>query len=163
MQKRILIIVFIVFAFGLFAEELTGTVYWVSDGDTFIMGNGSKLTRIRIWGIDAPEKQLTSGSIATAILKAFIEGKRVTCLKKGEHADRIVAQVFYQKKDVALELLKMGAVWWSDKYAPDQSEYKKAFEESVKTKRGLWAWGNPEKPWLWRKKQKLQNNQTGDR
>jgi len=140
---------------SIFAEEkITGLCIWITDGDTFKIAKGEKITNIRLWGVDAPEKQLESGSIATAILKAFIEGKRVTCIVKGKHEGRIVAQVFYKGKDIGLELLKMGAVWWADKYAPDQKDYEAAFKDSIKNKRGLWAFDQPEQPWLWRKRNK---------
>ncbi|MBN2640378.1 MAG: thermonuclease family protein [Victivallales bacterium] len=151
MKNLLLLLLVLLFSASLSAETLQGTVYWVGDGDTFIMGIGDRLIRIRIWGIDAPEKQMVDGDISTAILKNFIEGKRVTCINKGEHRNRIVAQVFYRQRDVALELLKMGAVWWSDKYAPDQEDYKITFNDAIKNKRGLWAFGTPEPPWQWRK------------
>ena len=141
-------------SFSLSAETITGKVLWIDDGDTFILGRGKELIRIRIWGIDAPEKQMEGKEIASGALAAFIHGKRVNCEAKGEHRGRIVAQVFYKQKDIGLELLKMGAVWWSDKYAPHQADYKIAFEDSKKQKRGLWALGNPEAPWEWRKRHK---------
>ena len=54
-------------------EELTGTVTFVEDGDTFNLGEKS----IRIAGIDAPESGTAAGMIAKQALESLILNKEV--------------------------------------------------------------------------------------
>ena len=56
----------------------------MSDGDTFTMeADGAKI-RVRICGIDAPERGHAGYGHAAGVLSSMIEGKTVHCLQVGE-------------------------------------------------------------------------------
>src|ERR1700731_5248124 len=105
--------------FPAMAADYLGTVTSVADGDTFTMESESGKVRVRICGIDAPERGQPGYGQAAGVLATMIEGKTVHCLQVGEgtvcdggskpkNRDRIVAQCFLDKLDIAGEMAKSG-------------------------------------------------------
>ena len=103
------------------AADYRGKVLAVSDGDTVTMQYETGNVRVRICGIDAPERGQPGYDQATGVLSNLIEGKMVHCLQVGEGTvcdgrskptshDRIVAQCFLDKLDIAEEMTKSGTV-----------------------------------------------------
>jgi endonuclease YncB( thermonuclease family) len=101
------------------AADYLGKVASVSDSDTFTMESETGRVRVRICGIDAPERGQPGCGQAAGVLANMIEGKTVHCLQVGEGTlcdgkskptshDRIVAQCFLDKLDVAEEMAKSG-------------------------------------------------------
>jgi endonuclease YncB( thermonuclease family) len=101
------------------AADYLGKVTAVADGDTFTMESETGKVRVRICGIDAPEHGQPGYGQAAGVLWNMIEGKTVHCLQVGEGTvcdgkskpksrDRIVAQCFLDKLDIAEEMAKSG-------------------------------------------------------
>jgi len=101
------------------AADYLGKVTAVADGDTFTMESETGKVRVRICGIDAPERGQPGYGQAAGVLSNMIEVKTVHCLQVGEGTvcdgkskpksrDRIVAQCFLDKLDVAEEMAKSG-------------------------------------------------------
>jgi endonuclease YncB( thermonuclease family) len=101
------------------AADYLGKVTSVADGDTFTMESETGKVRVRICGIDAPERGQPGYGQAAGVLAKMIEGKIVHCLQVGEgtvcdgksrpnNRDRIVAQCFLDKLDIAEEMTKSG-------------------------------------------------------
>jgi endonuclease YncB( thermonuclease family) len=101
------------------AADYLGKVTSVADGDTFTMESETGKVRVRICGIDAPERGQPGYGQAAGVLANMIEGKTVHCLQVGEgtvcdgkskpnNRDRIVAQCFLDKLDIAEEMTKSG-------------------------------------------------------
>jgi endonuclease YncB( thermonuclease family) len=99
--------------------DYLGKVTAVADGDTFTMEAESGRVRVRICGIDAPERGQPGYGQAAGALATMIEGKTVHCLQFGEGTvcdgkskpnsrDRIVAQCFLDRLDIAEEMAKSG-------------------------------------------------------
>jgi endonuclease YncB( thermonuclease family) len=99
--------------------DYLGKVTAVVDGDTFSMEAESGKVRVRICGIDAPERGQPGYGQAAGVLSNMIEGKLVHCLQVGEGTpcdgkskpnsrDRIVAQCFIEELDIAEEMTKSG-------------------------------------------------------
>ncbi|WP_425409233.1 thermonuclease family protein [Hyphococcus sp.] len=88
--------------------EIEGVVTRVVDGDTFYISGTT--TRIRLWGLDAPERAHAAGPAATRELKRLAEGRRVTCRKVDEDRyGRIVGQCFLSDgDDIAALMIKSG-------------------------------------------------------
>lgn len=115
--------------------------------------DGIRITaNIRIWGIDAPEREQPFFLQAFAHLDALIvqedphnlefftlEFKAVDCY------GRIIAQIRKGLMDVGEELVKSGLAWAIEDY------YKPAEQYAQKKKLGLWKEMNPTPPWEWRK------------
>ena len=58
MKKFLVILLLCAVTSTIFAgKPLRGTAIWIVDGDTVLLRRGNKLTTIRLWGIDAPEKK----------------------------------------------------------------------------------------------------------
>jgi endonuclease YncB( thermonuclease family) len=101
------------------SAQNSGRVAYVTDGDTFRLANGE---RIRIAGIDAPETQarqarcraeLALGQEATRRARALLAGQTVRIVRVGRSYDRTVANVRLDGRDVAAELVRIGAArWW---------------------------------------------------
>src|SRR5258708_19398157 len=66
------------------AADYLGKVLAVSDGDTFTMQSETGNVRVRICGIDAPERGQPGYGQATGVLSNLIEGKTVHCLQAAE-------------------------------------------------------------------------------
>ena len=79
----------------------------VIDGDTLRCSDG---TRIRLWGIDAPERSDPAGPGSTRALSRTITGQTLTCERKGKSYNRIVARCWIGRTDVASEMVRQGQV-----------------------------------------------------
>ena len=104
-------------------EATTGIPTSIYDGDTLRFG----MIPVRIWGVDAPEKNTRFGPRARDQLARLIADRRVTCRDTGGRSyDRIVAQCWnWQGIDLAAAMARTGwAVDWRTyshgKYLPDQ-------------------------------------------
>lgn len=74
-------------------ETYTGKARYIIDGDTLYI-NGHK-PAIRLWGVDAPEKNESGHNAATATLKKLAQGKKLTCRKIAiDRYGRTVARCF---------------------------------------------------------------------
>jgi endonuclease YncB( thermonuclease family) len=73
----------------------------VIDGDTFIVSRKIRGTnRIRLAGVNAPERYQLRGKKATERLRRLIGGKIVTIVPVGRSYGRVVADVRSKRKSV---------------------------------------------------------------
>ena len=77
------------------ADTLQGRVVKIADGDTVtIVDDSGQKHRIRLMGIDAPEKDQSHGDVSTKNLERPINGKRTTInFSKHDWYGRIVGKV----------------------------------------------------------------------
>src|SRR3989338_3397347 len=78
------------------------------DGDTFDASDGNIKFRVRIAGMDAPEKGSPFSQLATVELGKRIEGKKVEIQTVGPKMDRynrVLGQVMVDGRDVGIELI----------------------------------------------------------
>ena len=143
------------------AETITGRVVKVSDGDTLTLLDASNVQhKIRISGIDAPEKKQPFGTTSKKNMSALAFGKEAEaiCYKRDRYK-RLICTVYVNGQDVALAQLDAGLAWWYRKYANDQppsqrGEYASAEDHAAADRVGLWQDENPIPPWEWRRKRK---------
>jgi len=151
------------------AETLTGTVVGVADGDTItVLDANREQHKIRLGGIDAPEKAQPFGQRSKESLSAMVFGKEVDVQwHKHDRYQRIVGKVMVASPDCRRSpcpktldaghaLVTVGLAWWYAKYAKEQStedagRYEVAEHEARAKRAGLWADGHPVPPWEWRK------------
>lgn len=132
--------------------DFTGKVVGVIDGDTIEVLNEQTPIRIRLHGIDCPEKGQPFGKRAKQAASALAFGKDVTVDDRGrDRYGRTIAGVILPN-GVSLnqELVKQGWCWWFRRYAPGDSVLEGLEQEAREAKRGLWADANPVPPWDWR-------------
>ena len=140
------------------AQALEGRVVGIQDGDTLTVLDGTQRQhRIRIAGIDAPEKAQAFGAAAKENLSRLAFGRHaeVRCSKRDRYG-REVCSVFVGTRDVGLEQVRGGYAWWYRAYAREQGPdarrtYEAAEQEARAAHRGLWRDAGPIAPWDWRR------------
>ncbi|MBU1691618.1 MAG: thermonuclease family protein [Gammaproteobacteria bacterium] len=156
----------------LFAETLTGWVSHIADGDTItVLDYSNQQHKIRLMGIDAPEKYQAFGNRSHQNLGALVNGRDVVVeWNKRDRYGRIIGKVLVaphdsscpnprdcpKTLDVCLEQVRSGNAWWYKKYAKeqapeDQSKYEQAEFEAKVHRNGLWTDTNPVPPWEFRR------------
>src|SRR3989442_66707 len=100
--------------------DFSGRVVGVSDGDTIKVMHNGKAEKIRLHGIDWPEKAQPFGSKAKQFTSAMVFGKMVRVLIHGrDRYGRTVAEVILPDGgNVNQALVKVGLAWWYRQYAP---------------------------------------------
>lgn len=145
-MRKILLTIFTVII-SIFSFALDGYVVKVSDGDSFTIKSYGKNVRVRMYGIDAPELKQRYGKEAKKYLEDLILGKKVELKVLYEDKyRRKIARVYYKSKEINLEMLRSGNVWFYEYHAKNEKEYRRAYEEAKREKRGLWKDKNPENP-----------------
>jgi endonuclease YncB( thermonuclease family) len=88
---------------------LAGHVTRVVDGGTFWLDSSDE--RIRVWGLDAAERDEPGGAQATAALTSLIAGQTLTCRQRDiDRYGRIVGQCFLTDgRDIAAVMIGSGA------------------------------------------------------
>lgn len=140
------------------AETLTGRIVGVTDGDTLTLLTLERTQhRIRLDGIDAPEKAQEFGNRSRENLSRLVFNREVTaeCPKRDRY-ERKVCLVREQGRDVGLQQIKDGMAWWFKQYAKEQTPesraaYEEAEREAREDKRGLWSDPHPVAPWEYRR------------
>jgi endonuclease YncB( thermonuclease family) len=139
------------------AEDFTGRVIDVLDGDSIIVAHDNIEDPVRLNGIDAPEKNQAYGRKAKDFTSHLVLGKAVTVKEHEIDRDgRIVADVLLADgTHVNREVVKAGLAWWFWKYSEDHL-LKDLELEARDGKRGLWRDPVPIPPWVFRKIQRKQ-------
>lgn len=123
--------------------------------------------KIRLAGIDAPEKKQPYGQRSKEHMSDLVFGKQVAVeWNKFDRYQRIIGKVKVanpscskaecpKSLDAGMSQITVGLAWWYRKYAKDQSEedrrrYEFAETEAKAKKAGLWLEKDPVPPWEWR-------------
>lgn len=140
------------------ADVLEGRVVSIADGDTItVLDSSNTQHKIRLAGIDAPEKKQPFGIISRQHLGDLVFSKQVRVeWSKLDRYGRIVGKVLVGNTNACLEQLKAGLAWHYTKYEKEQPpadrvSYKKAEEEARGARLGLWRENGPVPPWEWRR------------
>lgn len=148
------ILLFAVLPCSAFEAQVVG----VADGDTVtVLDAEQHQVRIRVAGIDAPEKKQPFGNRARQAMTDFCFRERVDV--DGEKHDRyrrLVAKVRCRDKDAGLEMIRQGLAWHYKAYEKEQSPadraaYAEAEEAARSAGIGLWRDPEPAAPWEWRR------------
>lgn len=166
--------------------QLTGKVIKVIDGDIIdVLNNDKETIRIRLNGIDCPERGQPFGINATDFLSERLGGKLVRIESHGEDKyGRTIGDVYLPfdsetadlvekhgwtpfKNGVDIhsipvnsELVATGLAWHCIKYAPDRPDLADAEKTAREEKRGLWSGSHePIPPWDWRRMSKDERDQ----
>lgn len=134
------------------ADTLTGRVVGVVDGDTLdIVDDAKAQHRVRVHGIDAPERGQPFSQKARGKLSELTFGKTVRVESDGDDRyGRAIGRVFVGDADVELAMLDAGMAWHYVKY--DSTPAYAAAEKAARAaRRGLWSDPHAVPPWEWRK------------
>jgi len=140
------------------ADTLIGKVVGVADGDTItVLDSQQTQHKVRLMGIDCPEKSQPFGQNAKQSLSDLVFGHSVNVeWQKLDRYERIVGKVMVNGHDVNLEQVRLGLAWHYKKYDREQepfdrASYSQAEIEARMGYRGLWSDPEPIPPWDWRK------------
>jgi endonuclease YncB( thermonuclease family) len=136
------------------AADFSGPVVAVLDGDTIEVLHHTRAERIRLNGIDCPEKGQAFGTRAKQATSELVFGKEVTLQSHGKDKyGRTIADVLLPDgTNVDHALVRDGWCWWYRKYAPADAVLEGLEKEARDAKKGLWADPHPVPPWVWRKR-----------
>ena len=145
--------------------DFTAKVQRVVDGDTVhVIDKAGKKFKVRLTGIDAPEKNQPYGLAATYKLTEILINKLVLLKSKPNNGKpytidrykRVLAKIILDGRDINLSQVLRGYAWHFKRYQKQQSPsdrelYSEAEIDAKKNELGLWGEKNPIAPWKWRK------------
>jgi endonuclease YncB( thermonuclease family) len=139
------------------SAQVHGRVVRVSDGDTVVVLDRDFVQhKIRLAGIDAPEKGQPFGQRARQALAECSAGKNVRVEgTKRDRYERLVGTVWVEGTDCNLRQLQLGMAWHYKKYVGEQSRSEAhayaATERDARARLlGIWSSRSPEAPWDYR-------------
>ena len=143
------------------AYELTGRIISIADGDTVTLLDANlRQHKIRLSGIDAPEKRQPFGNRSRLHLGTLVFGRQVTAdCPKTDRYKRAVCRLEVDGIDANLAQVEAGMAWHYKAYTREQSpadrwRYAKAEDRAREARHGLWADRAPVAPWDFRKARK---------
>ena len=139
------------------AATLYGKVETVEEGDVITVLNLNRSIKIRLRGIDAPEKDQALADVSRQHLADLILNKFVVVhyTGLGQHG-YILGRVMLGEMDVCAQMLRDGAAWYDAKDAeglsPTDREAYAATEQAARSeRRGIWENPAPIAPWDFRR------------
>jgi len=150
-----------------FAKSFTGRVIDVYDGDTVRVvqpdpkGGCSWIHKIRLRGVDSPERSQSYGKAARQFVRNLLFGRKIfikASPTKRDRWGRIIADICWSGgknpyKCLSYQLIRAGLAWHYKAYDKDK-RLSRAEMSARKAKRGLWSQAKPEAPWLYRRRRK---------
>ena len=132
------------------ALALIVKVVSVHDGDTITVLSGKEQTKVRLYGIDAPEKKQDYGQRSKQFLASLIAGQMVEVEPKGkDRYKRTLGIIHFKGQDINAQMVLNGYAWAYVKYSRIYVNQERLAREN---KRGLWQSSDPTPPWVWRKR-----------
>lgn len=133
--------------------RLTGKVVAIIDGDTFkLLTHGNTQLKIRLHGIDSPEKSQDFGQAAKQKLSQLIFGKQVIIEEKDiDRYGRTIAIVYNNDGDCINETMLKSGLAWHYKHYDDNRSWAEMEENAKDARLGLWSKTDALAPWMWRK------------
>ena len=148
------IVVLLLFTFITEGAVLTGNVESVTDGDTIKVRSTNGINTIRLYGIDAPEKDQPFGNSVTTFLKEKIENKHVSVeYSSKDRYGRIIGKVYCNGTYINNLIIKTGGAWHYKQYSKDK-DLSDSELYAKKNQLGIWKDQSSIAPWEWRKGKK---------
>lgn len=157
-SRRLLLLLLCV-ASALAAADVTGKIVAVTDGDTVtVLDDLNRQHKVRLAGIDAPEKRQPFGQRSKQTLSecafgrsANVEGSKV------DRYGRLVGKVHVGGVDCNLRQVQQGLAWHYKRYvseqqAADKIQYDAAEAAARNSRLGLWQESSPIPPWDFRRR-----------
>jgi endonuclease YncB( thermonuclease family) len=133
--------------------DITCTVREVYDGDTVTASCGQGKLKIRVWGIDAPEKkQKPWGDQSRDALRQLVNDREVQVqVTDTDRYGRSVARLFVNGSDTGMQMVRDGYAIVYEQYNDSQG-YRDAQVEAKRAKQGVWSKpGDQQDPAAWRR------------
>ena len=123
------------------AAEFQGTVIRVIDGDSLIVLRKGDPVKVRLYGVDCPERNKPYSRQATAMTKALCLDRRVRVIVRDwDHYGRTVAEILVPPGiNVGHELVKAGLARWYRQYAGHDKTLERTEATARKQRCGIWS------------------------
>jgi endonuclease YncB( thermonuclease family) len=135
------------------ADEFAARVVSITDGDTLVVLRDKQQVRIRLHGIDSPERAQPYGTRARQFTGELAHQRDVTVVVRDyDRYGRVVAEIILPDgRNLNYEIVRAGFAWWYRQYARGDETLERLEREARDARRGLWADSAPVPPWQWRK------------
>jgi endonuclease YncB( thermonuclease family) len=141
----------------LFAMAWSGKVVRVEDGDTMTVRRDGEKVKIRLYGIDTPERDQVFGKEAGAFTSRMVSGEfvEVEVPFRDRHGNT-EALVRVDGVSLNVKLVLRGLAWVDSQRCLNSicNQLNLLEEIARQEKRGLWAQPNPIPPWEFRRKER---------
>ena len=134
------------------ALAFLGKVIAVADGDTVtVLTQDNQKVKIRLAGIDTPERSQAFGQKAKQAISSKIFGKTIEIKEETiDRYGRTVANLYLGSRWINLEMVEDGFAWHYKKYSKDR-KLASAEVEAKQLRKGLWSDPNAIPPWEYRR------------
>jgi len=129
----------------------------ISDGDTITVLNNGHQEKIRLYGIDTPEKKQDYGQQAKRITSALIAGRNIDVESKTvDRYGRTVGLVTVDGQSLNELIVQNGYAWVYRQYCKERfcRDWIQLEQQARQQKKGLWAGSSIVPPWDWRQQSK---------
>ncbi|MBF0213473.1 MAG: thermonuclease family protein [Magnetococcales bacterium] len=135
------------------AEEWRGRVIRVLDGDTLMVAREGRAERIRLSGVDTPEKGQPFAEEAKRYTMERVDRRLVLVREKErDRYGRLVAWVTpVGQEELGAALVRAGLAWRHIRYSRD-AELAGLERQARSRGLGLWADSHPTPPWEWKRR-----------
>jgi endonuclease YncB( thermonuclease family) len=159
-MRKTIFLALIVFALCFFTKKpidvISGRVKIIADGDTIIVLNANNEQKlVRLYGIDAPEKNQPYGEASRKHLSDMVAGLDIdVSVYDIDRYGRSVGRIKINNTDVNRAMIEAGYAWVYREYCKISkcSEWERLEQEAKVAKRGLWQKPNPIYPAEWRRR-----------
>ena len=142
-------------------EKIKYKVIKVSDGDTILVKKlknnvlDGDLIKVRLYGVDAPEKDQDFGYESKKALMNYVSNKTIEIdIKSKDRYGRSVGILYVDGRNINEELLRDGYVWYYEQYDKNNERSRLLQENAMKNKLGLFSKKGYIEPWKFRKAKK---------
>lgn len=121
--------------------DFAGKVVAVKDGDTIeVLRDGTNAVRVRLSGIDAPEKSQAFRQREKQYASDLTFGKTVTVRESGtDRYGRMLGEIILEDgRSLNRELVKARMAWWYRQYAQKDTALEALEKEAREAKAELW-------------------------
>lgn len=161
-NRKIILLIFVLLflyliAFPSISPRWTGKVVSVTDGDIIKVMHEGKSEKIRLYGIDCPEKAQAFGKRAKKFTSKMVFGKTVEVESIAKDRNkRTIGIVTIDGTTLNEALIKAGYAWVYNRYCkkPICRKWNKLHKEAQKNRLGLWQDPEPMAPWKWRRQKR---------
>jgi len=145
-------------------SSIQGKVVHIADGDTITVLQNKQQYKIRLYGIDTPEKRQDFGQKAKQFTSSMVFKQHVKVVAYDtDRYGRTVGTVYIDQRCLNQELVKNGFAWVYKRYCTDSfcNDWLKLEQGARANKLGLWIYDNPIPPWDFRRGKSSKSNISG--
>jgi micrococcal nuclease len=134
------------------SEKFDAIVIGIVDGDTLAVEHAGSIRKIRLCGIDSPEKSQEFGAQAKDFTASLTSGRTVRIeTEKNDRYGRALAEVFlHDGRNLNDLILSNGYAWWYQKFSPEDSHRCHLQTRAKNERLGLWSSSSALPPWEFR-------------